>query len=71
MEFRLGYAKNAPRMAFWVFGLNTASGMKIYALVDRDTNKPRHPNWGEPDQPHFFIALGGLVKLRNESEVQG
>lgn len=68
VEFRLGYANNAPRMVFWVFGLNTASGMKTYALVDSDTDKPRHPDWGEPDEPHFFIRLGGRVKLQDESE---
>lgn len=69
VEFRLGYAKNAPRMAFWVFGLYTASGMKTYALVERDTDKPRHPEWGEPDEPHFFVRLGGPVTLLDESEV--
>ena len=68
VEFRLGYANNALRMAFWVLGLNTESGMKTYALVDSDTYKPRHPDWGEPDEPHFFIRLGGLVKLQDESE---
>jgi hypothetical protein len=68
-EFRRGYAKAAPRMAFWCFGLNTESGMKTYALVDRDTDKPRHPDWGEPDEPHFFIKLGGLVKLQAGIEV--
>ena len=69
VEFRLGYAKNAPRVAFWVFGLNTESGMKTDALVDRDTDKPRHPEWGEPDEPHFFIKLGGRVELQDDCEV--
>ena len=63
VEFRLGYAKNAPRMAFWVFGQNTESGMKTYALVDRDVDKPRHPEWGEPEEPHFVIRLGGPIQL--------
>ena len=63
VEFRLGYAKDAPRMAFWVFGQNTVSGMKTYALVDRETEKLRHPEWGEPDEPHFVIRLGGAVSL--------
>ena len=69
VEFRLGYAKDAPSMAFWVFGLNTESGMKTYALVDRDTDKPRHPEWGEPTEPHFFIKLGGRVELQDDCEV--
>ena len=64
VEFRLGYAKDAPRMAFWVFGQNTVSGMKTYALVDDDTDKPRHPEWGEPDGAHFVIKLGGRIRLR-------
>ena len=63
VEFRLGYAKNAPRMAFWVLGQNTAGGMKTYALVDRETEKLRHPEWGEPDESHFVIRLGGPVSL--------
>ena len=65
VEFRLGYAKNAPRMAFWCFGQNTVFGMKAYALVVRDTDKPRHPEWGEPDEPHFVIRLGGQIRLVN------
>lgn len=72
VEFRLGYARKAPRMAFWVFGLNTASGMKTYALVESDTDKLRHPEWGEPEAPHFFIRLGGridLCSIKNGSEV--
>ena len=63
VEFRLGYSKNAPRMAFWVFGQNTVGGMRTYALVDRETEKLRHPEWGEPDEPHFVIRLGGPVSL--------
>jgi hypothetical protein len=63
VEFRLGYAKDAPRAAFWVFGLNTFSGMKTYALIERYTDKPRHPEWGEPNEPHFVIKLGGRVNL--------
>jgi len=63
VEFRRGYAKHAPRMAFWCFGQSTASGMKTYALIDRDTDKLRHPEWGEPEGAHFVIRLGGRIKL--------
>lgn len=64
VEFRLGYASNAPRMAFWTFGLDTASGMLPYAhKVGSD-----HPEWGEPDGPHFIIRLGGRIELTKESE---
>ena len=68
VEFRLGYAKDAPRLAFWVFGLNTESGIKTYAFVDRHTDKTRHPEWGEPDVPHFVIKLGGPIKLLDVSD---
>lgn len=63
VEFRLGYAKDAPRMSFWVFGQNTASGMKTYAYVDQGVDKTRRPEWGEPDEPHFVIRLGGPIEL--------
>lgn len=59
VEFRLGYASKAPRMAFWTLGLETASGMRPYAYkVGSD-----HPEWGEPDGPHFIIRLGWRIEL--------
>ena len=64
VEFRLGYASNAPRMAFWTFGLETASGMRPYAHKAGSD----HPEWGEPDGPHFIIRLGGRIELTKESE---
>lgn len=63
VEFRRGYAHNAPSMAFWCLGLQTATGMKPYAYVDLPTDKRHHPEWGEPSAPHFFIELGGRVTL--------
>lgn len=63
VEFRRGYAHNAPRMAFWCLGIETATGMKPYAYVDLPTDKRHHPEWGEPSAPHFFIELGGRVTL--------
>ena len=63
VEFRRGYAHNAPRMAFWCMGLPTATGMKTYAYVDLPIDKRHHPEWGEPSAPHFFIKLGGRVVL--------
>lgn len=63
VEFRRGYAHNAPRMAFWCLGLETATGMKPYAYVDGACGKSRHPSWGEPSTPHFYIRLGGRVEL--------
>lgn len=60
VEFRRGYAKDAPRMAFWCLGMETASGMLSYAYSEEQW----HPEWGEPTEPHFVIALGGRVELR-------
>ena len=63
VEFRRGYAHDAPRMAFWCLGVETVSGMMPYAYVDAASDKPRHPEWGEPEKPHFFVELGGRVTL--------
>ena len=69
VEFRRGYAKDAPRMAFWCMGIETVNGLMPYAYVDATAPKRWHPEWGEPTDPHFFIKLGGLVKLQDESEM--
>ena len=71
VEFRRGYAKDAPRMAFWCLGIETANGLMPYAYVDATTPMCLHPEWGEPNEPHFFIRLGGRVELTDESEVAG
>ena len=69
VEFRLGYAKNARRMAFWTMGLNTHCGMLPYAFVAADdAGNTIHPQWGEPENAHFVIRLGGRVELTKESE---
>ena len=61
VEFRRGYATNAPRIAFWCQGIETASGLMPYAYVDATVGKRLHPEWGEPSAPHFLISLGGHV----------
>lgn len=63
VEFRLGYAKDAPRMAFWCLGCPTASGMMSFAFVDTQ----RHPEWGEPSSPHYVIRLGERVELEGKA----
>ena len=63
VEFRRGYAPNAPRMYFLCLGIETVSGMRPYAYVDQSCDKLRHPSWGEPSTPHFFIELGGRVTI--------
>lgn len=63
VEFRRGYAKAAPRMAFWCRGIETVSGLMPYAYAESSADRCIHPEWGEPDAPHFYIALGGRVIL--------
>ena len=63
VEFRRGYAKDAPRMAFWCRGVETVSGLMPYGYVDATVACCLHPEWGEPNEPHFFIELGGRVEL--------
>ena len=53
VEFRRGYAKDAPRMAF-------EAPVVVSGCV------PMHPEWGEPDTPHYVIALGERVILEGE-----
>lgn len=63
VEFRLGYAKDAPRMAFWVFGCETTSGLKPYAWKPEPMGFYVHPEWGESKDSHFIIKLGERVTL--------
>ena len=64
VEFRRGYSKDAPRMAFWTFGIETVSGLRPYA---RKVGA-RHPEWGEPKEPHLFVKLGGRVQLIDDKK---
>lgn len=51
VEFRFAYGTNAPRMAFEVVSVGSASGFA------------KHPEWGEPTAPHYVIVLGERVAL--------
>ena len=58
VEFRRGYGRDAPRMAFecdWVFHVC----------------RSRHPEWGEPDRPHYLLALGERVGLAEDGGGKG
>ncbi len=71
VEFRRGYTKNSPRMAFWCYGLNTPGGLSPYAFVSWDDKcKIRHPEWGEPENAHFVIQLGGRVELTDSESTE-
>lgn len=52
VEFRLGYASAAPRMAYVVTGIRTPA-----------SRSRGHANWGEPATPHWAIELGQRVEL--------
>ena len=52
VEFRLGYAKDAPRIAFTCPIYISAHGSK-------------HPEWGEPEEPHYTLLLGRRVFLED------
>lgn len=56
VEFRFAYGQNAPRMAFEVLSVGSASGFA------------KHPEWGEPTGPHYVIVLGERVELVNGKE---
>lgn len=38
-----------------------------YGIVIGACSKPRHPEWGEPEELHLVIMLGGPVTLAKES----
>ena len=63
VEFRRGYAHDAPRMAYWCLGIPTVTGLNPYAFVEVPQDKLLRLDWGEPTEPHFLIQLGGRVIL--------
>ena len=71
IEFRRGYAKDAPRMAFaCAMVMNPASfyGYLPFGFVAAHTNhKPRHFEWGEPENAHFYFKLACRVILVNQT----
>ena len=64
VEFRLGCAANAPRMAFAANEVASFYSRLYYRRVFTI-----HPEWGEPEDPHFAISLACRVNLLPESEV--
>ena len=60
IEFRHGYGKNAPRMAFVC---------RLIVIRGGDSIFPRmHPEWGEPTTEHFVLGLGERVELEGGLE---
>ena len=60
IEFRLGYQKDAPRMAFECEEVWSPDRCGLWHHGSRDVF---HPEWGEPANAHFVIRLGGRVEL--------
>lgn len=67
VEFRRGYAKDAPRMAFWCLTSSIAPHALYYGFMARR----EHPEWGEPSTPHFVIRLGDRVALAEAPDGAG
>lgn len=60
VEFRRGYAKNAPRMSFLVVSVDRRISC---------SGHPKHPEWGEPKfVPYYAIELGKRVELTHNME---
>lgn len=57
VEFRHGYASSSPRMVFTV--KRGVYGHWQY----RHSQETTHPEWGEPEAPHYIIILGERVEL--------
>jgi hypothetical protein len=57
VEFRLGYASSAPRMAF------TAKRGVFGFWQYNHSWEVSHPEWGEPETSHYVIRLGERVEL--------
>lgn len=55
VEFRRGYASDAPRMAW----LATAAHRSACSI---------HPDWGEPNEPHYVISFANRISLREAEE---
>ena len=53
--FYFGYGRNRPKMAFLQDGF-----MPLFAIKGESF----HPEWGEPDTPHYVIRLGERVVLK-------
>ena len=62
IEFRLGYASDAPRMAFLSNGPVGVNGFVMsYCLRAAAV----FPQWGEPNVTHYVIPLGERIILED------
>lgn len=50
VEFFLGYQRDRPKMTF-------------LARMPKFRDVAKHPEWGEPDFPHYVIKLGERVEM--------
>ena len=63
VEFRCGYKKDAPCMAFSAMAVIFG---RIRWFGERTI--PEHPEWGEPQVPHFVLIPGSRVKFADDKE---
>ncbi len=63
VEFRLGYSRNAKKMAYLCDGIWDPED---WTWFGRGVSDQPHTEWGEPEEPHYIIALGERVALKAE-----
>lgn len=66
VEFRLGYARDAPRMAFRI--LLVAPHLEH---LGADEITPIEERWGRPTTPHVEILLGDRVEWASGGPARG
>ena len=61
IEFRRGYRRDAPRMAFSAMAI-IKDRLRWFGMRQADD----HPEWGEPRGLHFVLVLGSRVELTDK-----
>lgn len=62
---------NPPRMAFRCRRIPLAVGdARPYGIVIGACSKPRHPEWGEPNYPHYAISFDEIVARGTYADVK-
>ena len=59
MVLRNGYSMDSPALA-----------VRVYGIILRNGNDSIHPEWGEPNHPHYAILLGEIVYRGTYAEVK-
>ena len=59
MVLRNGYSMDSRALA-----------VRILVIEKCMTSRPEHPDWGEPNCPHYSIVLGDIIHRGNYAEVK-